>query len=183
MYPPCSTVLTALTFRSAHIYSTSILHNVFFASKREGSLRLLSGERHEPVREKETYFYHGVTLPSKGPKMNQWTASFAQKCVQVAILPLIVAFYFSTITHYPLSNKLLRPTASSYKMIILHLFQEYSTAYPVIPVAEPLFSHCDKKCQRFQPPFNLQCKLKNAGQLKRSLLSLRYIFRQYCSRN
>ena len=161
MYPPCSTVSTAVTFRSARVYSNRVLHSIFFASKREESLRLLSGELHESVREKETYFSHGVALPSKGPKMNQWKASFAQKCVQAAILPLIVGFYFSTISHYPLSNTLLRPTASSYKMIILHRSQEYSTAYAVIPVAEPLFSRCDKKkCQRFQPPFNLHCKLK-----------------------
>jgi hypothetical protein len=36
----------------------------FFAAKPEGSHTFLSHELHEPVREKGTYFYCGVTLPS-----------------------------------------------------------------------------------------------------------------------
>jgi hypothetical protein len=49
--------------------------------------------------------------------MNQLKASIAQRCVQVAVLPLILDCYFSTLYHQPLSNKLLCLTASSYKVI------------------------------------------------------------------
>lgn len=69
-----------------------------------------------------TYFHCGVTLSSKWPQVNQRQASIAQRCVQVAIIPLIFQCYFSTIFHHPLSNTLLCLTASSYKMIPIHLF-------------------------------------------------------------
>ena len=61
----------------------------------------------------------------------------AQKCVQVAIFPLILGCYTSTLGHHPLSNTLLCLTASSYKMVLLHASQEYSTDESAIKVAEP----------------------------------------------
>ena len=67
--------------------------------------------------------------------MNQWKASIVRKYVQVAILPLIIGCYFSTIDHYPLSNMMLCPTAFSYKMVTLNLSQKYSTAYAVFQIA------------------------------------------------
>jgi len=51
-----------------------------------------------------------------------------QRCVQVAILPLILGSYFSTLDYHLLSNMLLCLTASSYKMRLLHLSQKDSTA-------------------------------------------------------
>ena len=51
---------------------------------------------------------------------------------------------FSILGHHPLSNMLLCLTASSYRIILLHLSQEYSTAEAVIQVAEPSFCCCDK---------------------------------------
>ena len=84
--------------------------------------------------------------------MNQWKASIAQKCVEVSNLPLIVGRYCSTIDPHPLSNTLLCPTASSYKMILLQLSQENSTAYAVIQVAESLFCLCDKMPAYFSVP-------------------------------
>lgn len=54
--------------------------------------------------------------------------SIAQKCVKVAILPLILDFYCSKIDHFPVSNTLLCLTESAYKIILLHLSKEDSTA-------------------------------------------------------
>jgi hypothetical protein len=48
-------------------------------------------------------------------------------CVQVAVPPPIVECYCSTLDHNLLSNALCL-TASSYKMIPLHLSQEDTTA-------------------------------------------------------
>jgi hypothetical protein len=57
--------------------------------------------------------------------MNQWKASIAQRCVQVA---LTLDFYYSTRDHFPVSNMSLFLTDSSYKIIILHLSKEDSIA-------------------------------------------------------
>ena len=70
--------------------------------------------------------------------MNRLKASIAQRCVQVAVLP-----FFGTLDHRPLSNTLLCPTYSSYKVILLHLSQDDFTAQVVIKVAECLFCRCD----------------------------------------
>jgi hypothetical protein len=51
----------------------------------------------------------------------QWIASIAQRCVQVAFLPLILGCYFITLDHLPLTNTVLCLTASSLKIILLHL--------------------------------------------------------------
>jgi hypothetical protein len=66
----------------------------------------------------------------------------AQRCVQDATLPLIYGCCCSTQGHHPFSNMLLCLTASSYKMILLHLSQEDSTVEDVIQVAEPSFYRC-----------------------------------------
>jgi len=58
--------------------------------------------------------------------------------------PLNIGCYFSTIHHHLLTNMLLHLTASSYKMLLLHLSQEDFTASTMMQVAEPLFCHCDK---------------------------------------
>jgi hypothetical protein len=75
--------------------------------------------------------------------MNQVKASISQRCVQVAVLPLILGCFFSTLDHRPLSNTLLYPTYFSYKVILLHLSQEDFTAQAMIQVAECLFCRCD----------------------------------------
>jgi hypothetical protein len=58
--------------------------------------------------------------------------------------PLNLGCYFSTIHHHLLSNMLLCLTASSYKMLLLHISQEDFTTSTMMQVAEPLFWHCDK---------------------------------------
>ena len=87
----------------------------------------LSCELHEPVGYKGTYFLCGVTLHSHRARVNQWKFSSNQRCVQVAIHLLIFECYFSTLDHHPLSSRLLFPTASSYKLILLYLSQDDST--------------------------------------------------------
>ena len=94
-----------------HICSTDALQSVFFAVKPEGSRTSISCELHEPAGYKETYFHCGVTLTSNWPYMNQWKASTAQRCVQVAILPSILGCYFSSLDHRPIRNTLLCLTA------------------------------------------------------------------------
>jgi hypothetical protein len=52
----------------------------------------------------------------------------AQWFGQIRILQSILGCYFSILDHYSLSNILLCLTASSYRMKLLHLSQEHSTA-------------------------------------------------------
>jgi len=75
--------------------------------------------------------------------LNESKASIAQRCVQAAVLPLILGCFFSTLYHRPLSSTLLCLTSSSYQVILLHLSQEDFTAEAMIQVAECLFFLCD----------------------------------------
>jgi len=51
-------------------------------------------------QDRRELFPCGVTLHSDWPRTNHWIASIAQRCVQVAILPLILECYCSTLDHY-----------------------------------------------------------------------------------
>jgi len=60
--------------------------------------------------------------------MHQCKVSIPQKCVKVAIPPVITGCYISTLDNHLLSITALCLTASSYQMILLYLPKEDSIA-------------------------------------------------------
>jgi hypothetical protein len=102
-----------------HIYSTSVLHNIFLQQNLKVLVRFFhvncisQWDRREIISIAQKHCLHTDL---------RWINT--QRCVQVAILPWILGCYFSALYPPLLNNMSLCLTAYSYKVILLHLSHE-----------------------------------------------------------